>query len=67
MSEMKLNKHQEAISPNKDDKPDVRRPYTPPRILSAEPLEAAAAICDPPSGGFGKEGNIMCNPATPGS
>ncbi len=31
-----------------------RRRYEPPRILSAEPLEAAAATCDPPSGGFGK-------------
>jgi hypothetical protein len=31
-----------------------RRPYDPPRVLSAERLEAAAATCDPPSGGFGK-------------
>lgn len=32
-----------------------RRPYTPPRILSIEPLEVAAAACDPPTGGFGKD------------
>lgn len=31
-----------------------RQPYAPPRVLSAEPLEAAAATCDPPSGPFGK-------------
>lgn len=31
-----------------------RRPYTPPRVLSAERLEAAAATCDPPAPPFGK-------------
>lgn len=35
-----------------DDAPDARmtggrKPYTPPRILSREPLEAMAAICSP--------------------
>lgn len=31
-----------------------RGPYTPPRILSAEPLEIAAAVCYPPTALFGK-------------
>jgi len=49
------------------DKPGhPRRPYAPPRVLSAEVLEAAAAICDPPTGGFGKSAPL-CNPATLGS
>ena len=30
-----------------NDAPGVRRPYSPPRILSREPLEAMAAICRP--------------------
>ncbi len=33
-----------------DHKPD----YQAPRILSIEPLEVAAAVCDPPTGLFGK-------------
>ena len=65
MSEMKLNKQQESVSPDKDAKPGVCRPYTPPRILSAEPLEAAAALCDG-TDGFGKT-SPPCNPATVGS
>lgn len=32
----------------------VKRPYTSPKILSVEFLEAAAATCAPPAGGFGK-------------
>ncbi|MCU0788542.1 MAG: hypothetical protein MUC91_10200 [Verrucomicrobia bacterium] len=32
----------------------ARRPYAPPRILSSDPLEMAAVVCDPPTGGFGK-------------
>ncbi len=32
----------------------TRRPYSKPRVLSAEQLEAAAAVCDPPTGGYGK-------------
>lgn len=36
------------------------RPYGPPRIVSAEDLEAAAATCDPPAGGFGKQRPIPC-------
>lgn len=43
-----------------------RRPYTPPRVLSAERLEAAAATCDPPAPPFGKTvGPFAC--ATLGS
>ena len=30
-----------------NDGPAVRKPYSPPRILSREPLEAMAAICRP--------------------
>lgn len=42
-----------------------KRPYEAPRVLSAEPLEAAAATCDPPTGAFGKSVPIPC--ATVGS
>ncbi len=31
-----------------------RRPYTPPKVLSAEQLEAAAATCRPPAPPYGK-------------
>ena len=37
-----------------------RRPYTAPKILSAEPLEAAAATCQPQTGVFGKTVPIPC-------
>jgi len=43
-----------------------RRPYSAPRVLSAEQLEASAVTCDPPTGGFGKS-VPACNPATLGS
>jgi hypothetical protein len=33
---------------------EKRRPYTSPKVLSAERLEAAAATCDPPAPPFGK-------------
>jgi hypothetical protein len=42
-----------------------RRRYAPPRLLSSEPLELAAALCNG-TGGFGKI-VPQCNPATPGS
>lgn len=32
----------------------TKRQYAPPKVLSAEQLEAAAATCNPPAGGFGK-------------
>lgn len=38
-----------------------RRPYEAPRVLSAEPLEAAAATCNPPTGAFGKTVPIPCS------
>lgn len=38
-----------------------RRDYSPPRVLSAEPLEAAAATCNPPAGGFGKTVPFPCS------
>lgn len=44
----------------------IRRAYMAPRVLSAEPLEAAAANCDGTSG-FGKPGIVACEPATLGS
>ena len=31
-----------------------KRPYSPPRLLSSEPLELAAGTCDPPTGPYGK-------------
>ena len=37
-----------------------RKPYSPPSILSAEPLEAAAVVCDPPTLGFGKTTPPIC-------
>lgn len=37
-----------------------KRPYQAPRILSAEPLEAAAATCDPQTGAFGKSIPTPC-------
>jgi hypothetical protein len=43
-----------------------RRSYSPPRLLSIEPLEAAAATCNPPTGGVGKSAPA-CNPQTFGS
>lgn len=38
-----------------------KRPYEAPKVLSAEPLEAAAATCDPPTGAFGKSVPIPCS------
>ena len=38
----------------------ARRPYTPPRVVSSEDLELAAATCDPPVGGRGKN---LLNPS----
>ena len=37
-----------------------KKPYEAPKILSVEPLEAVAANCDPPSGGFGKTVPFPC-------
>lgn len=49
------NKPQEDKSAkNQIENEQKRRPYHPPRIVSAEPLEAAAAVCFPPTGGLGK-------------
>ena len=36
------------------------RAYEAPAILCVEPLEVAAALCDPPAGGFGKSGPPLC-------
>jgi hypothetical protein len=43
----------------------VRRRYDPPRLLSAEPLEAAATLCDG-TGGLGKPTPPpFCSPGPP--
>ncbi len=51
----------------KDRETVQKKTWEAPRILSDEPLEAAAATCDPPSGGFGKSVADNCNPAMLGS
>jgi hypothetical protein len=33
--------------PEPESEGKVRKPYTPPRIISREPLEAMAAVCTP--------------------
>lgn len=44
-----------------------RRPYSPPRVTSSEPLEATAGFCDG-TNGVGKPGNSACNnPSVSGS
>lgn len=40
--------------------PSAPKAYEPPKILSVEPLEVAAAVCNPPTGGFGKAGPPIC-------
>lgn len=37
-----------------------KRPYEAPRILSDEPLEVAAFLCDGQANGFGKPGDAFC-------
>jgi hypothetical protein len=39
-----------------------RRRYSPPRVLSTEPLELAAATCENPAQGIGKLGVPGCVP-----
>jgi hypothetical protein len=46
-------KNKPSAKPGTAETEKNRRPYSPPRILSAELLEIAAAKCD--VGGFGKE------------
>jgi len=43
-----------------DPGPQKKKPYEAPRIVSDEPLEVAAALCDPPTGGFGKSDPLRC-------
>ena len=52
----------DSIAGNKKKK----RLYSPPQILSSEPLELAAVGCDG-TAGFGKPSIFSCNPGTPGS
>ncbi len=56
---------QTTLSSDATGQPGAKRPYQAPRVLGAEPLEAAAATCDG-SGGFGKS-VPTCSPATLGS
>jgi hypothetical protein len=60
MSETEVNEPRESVTAENKSNPITRRPYSPPRVLSAEPLEAAAAACDPPTGGFGKTVPLPC-------
>ncbi len=46
--------------------PDNRRAYTPPRVLSAEPLEVMAVNCDDPTpSGAGKSFATGCGTINP--
>lgn len=63
MTEIKNLTGKEAVAVANDaghGKHVTRRPYVPPQIVSAERLEAAAATCDPPVGGFGKHVPTPC-------
>lgn len=53
--------------PAKDKQIRRRQTYSPPRVLSSEQLEAAAASCDPPTQPYGKEDNVQCAPGYYGS
>ena len=44
----------ESIKSVKDKQTSNRQKYTPPRVLSSEVLEAAAATCDPAAPPYGK-------------
>jgi len=63
-----MSKMKQTTNSNKDElmtkgarlAESVKRPYTSPKILSVEFLEAAAATCSPPAGGFGKHIPTPC-------
>lgn len=60
---MSNSPEQPGSSQNADDASTAgsgKRSYEAPRVLSVEPLEAAAATCDPPTGGFGKSNPFLC-------
>ena len=61
---MKKDRYQNTVQKSHSAKP-VIPVYSPPMILSVEPLEAAAATCDG-TGGYGKS-VPTCNPRTLGS
>lgn len=42
-----MNRQSEEPANNEEAKSARRKPYSPPRILSREPLEAMAATCSP--------------------
>jgi hypothetical protein len=67
MTDKKIPESERVSGPEvPNESPRPRRSYSPPRLLSIEPLEAAAATCSPPTGGFGKA-PPACNPRTLGS
>jgi len=45
----------------------IKRVYKAPCILSEEPLEAVAAVCNPPVGGLGKDFPSLNCPSALGS
>jgi hypothetical protein len=57
----------ESRHSGRDGAAERRRPYAPPRVLSAEPLEAAAAVCDPPTPQGAGKSFPPCNPQQLGS
>jgi hypothetical protein len=59
INHMKINKQESAITESLE-LPNEKRPYSAPKVLSVERLEAAAATCDPPSGPLGKSVPMPC-------
>ncbi|MFT5098290.1 MAG: hypothetical protein ACI9HY_000398 [Planctomycetaceae bacterium] len=59
-TESNTTTNSDALSSETTTAESSRRPYTTPRVISAERLEAAAATCDPPAGGFGKTIPLPC-------
>ena len=61
----KSNSEVKASSQAKQPEPESnKKVYQAPQILSVERLEAAAAACDPPTGGFGKTVGGLGSPCT---
>ncbi|GEM_PF-2486740 len=54
INETRSNQIRPSGNPGDASAGEARRPYTPPRLLSSEPLELSAGTCDPAYGGFGK-------------
>lgn len=65
MSEERIKKNDKNVPAKSDTIGVIRDSWKKPKILSTEPLEAAAATCDS-GGGFGKS-VPTCNPTMLGS